>query len=143
MFSPISKAFLALAAVLAIAACGTGQSTDEALAEAESGLAEEVALDEKIECALAGKTGFERVCTTETIAGNEGTILVVRHPDGGFRRFKILTDGRGLAAADGFDDVKIKVLGGGMIEVGSGDDIYRLPAAIKASEAKAKAAEAG
>ena len=28
---------------------------------------------------------------------------VTRHPDGGFRRFSILTDGRGPAAADSFD----------------------------------------
>ncbi len=27
---------------------------------------------------------------------------VTRHPDGGFRRFSILTDGRVLAAADSF-----------------------------------------
>ena len=28
---------------------------------------------------------------------------VTRHPDGGLRRFSILTDSRGLAAADSFD----------------------------------------
>lgn len=28
---------------------------------------------------------------------------VTRHPNGGLRRFIVLTDGRGLAAADSFD----------------------------------------
>jgi hypothetical protein len=64
-------------------------------------------------------------------------MLVVRHPDGGFRRFKILTDGRGLLPADGIDpDFKIKVLPNGMIEVKSMDDTYRLPAAIKGEATK-------
>jgi hypothetical protein len=63
-------------------------------------------------------------------------MLVIRHPDGGFRRFDILTDGRGLAPADGFDETTIKILEGGMIEVKSGDDAYRLPAAIKGGEEK-------
>jgi hypothetical protein len=48
-----------------------------------------------------------------------------------------LTDGRGLAPADGFDpDFKLSVMGNGMIAVRSVDDIYRLPAAIKGEKAK-------
>ena len=67
----------------------------------------------------------------------KGRCWCVRHPDGGFRRFKILTDGRGLSPADGFDaDFKITVMANGMIEVKSVDDVYRLPAAIKGAEAK-------
>ncbi len=83
------------------------------------------------------RQAFERVCTTEQIAGNEGKILVIRHPDGGFRRFDILTDGRGLAPADGFDETKISLLSDGMIEVSSGDDKYRLPAQIKGKDTSA------
>ena len=115
-------------AALALAACGSKSS----LEQAESEAAEDAALGGKIECALAGSTTFERNCTTETVSGDEARILVVRHPDGGFRRFNILTDGRGLAPADGFDETKVKLLSDGMIEVTSGDDSYRLPAAIKA-----------
>lgn len=90
----------------------------------------------RIECALAGSNSFERACSTETMPGEKGKMLVVRHPDGGFRRFNILTDGRGLAPADGFDDTAINLIGGGMIEVSSGDDKYRLPADIKGSAQK-------
>ena len=130
MFSPISKQF-ALATCLLVAACG-GDSTDADLKAAEGEAAADAAKAGKIECALAGSTDFNRNCTTERISGPEGQLLVVRHPDGGFRRFKILTDGRGLVPADGIDpEFKLVVMGNGMIEVRSADDIYRLPASIK------------
>lgn len=118
---------IASAIGLTLAACGDGGTANgvEGVSEAD-----------RIECALAGSTKFERVCATETMPGEKGKMLVVRHPDGGFRRFNILTDGRGLAPADGFDETNIKILGGGMIEVSSGDDIYRLPADIKSTGQK-------
>jgi len=113
-------------ASLALGACGA----DGGNQPTRSGEAD------RIECALAGSEKFERVCITETMPGEKGRMLVVRHPDGGFRRFNILTDGRGLAPADGFDETTIKILGGGMIEVSSADDSYRLPASIKPSSEK-------
>jgi hypothetical protein len=119
----------------AVAACGGDPEAD--LLEAEGKTAEDAALGGKIECALAGSTDFNRKCTTERVSGADGQMLIVRHPDGGFRRFKILTDGRGLLPADGIDpDFKIKVLANGMIEVRSVDDTYRLPAAIKSAATK-------
>jgi hypothetical protein len=132
MSMPTFKLALPLLLVAGLSACGSDANGD--LKNAESEADEAAALDGKVECALAGSVAFERTCTTEQIAGNEGTILVIRHPDGGFRRFDILTDGRGLAPADGFDETKISLLSGGMIEVSSGDDKYRLPAQIKGSE---------
>lgn len=123
-----------------LAACGSNEAED--LQQAENDAAEQAALDGKIECALAGSATFERSCTTEQIAGSEGKILVIRHPDGGFRRFDILTDGRGLAPADGFDETRINLLSDGMIEVTSGDDKYRLPAQIKGQETAAPDAKA-
>ena len=89
----------------------------------------------KVECALAGSESFDRVCSTEQISANGDVMLVIRHPDGGFRRFNILTDGRGLAPADGFDETRISLLDNNMIAVESGDDRYRLPALIKGSDA--------
>jgi hypothetical protein len=129
---PIFKLAVPLLLVAGLAACGDDANGD--LKNAESEADEAAALDGKVECALAGSAAFERTCTTEQIAGSNGTILVIRHPDGGFRRFDILTDGRGLAPADGFDETKISLLSDGMIEVSSGDDKYRLPAQIKGSE---------
>jgi len=121
-----------LAATLSLAACGGNEA--ESLEQAEASADEAAALDGKVECALAGSTNFERTCTTERIANADGQLLVIRHADGGFRRFRILTDGRGLAPADGFDETKIALIENGMIEVSSGDDKYRLPAQIKASD---------
>lgn len=132
---PISKYVVPIACALSLAACGGNEAED--LQNAENDAAEQAALDGKVECALAGSAAFERTCTTEQIAASEGKILVIRHPDGGFRRFDILTDGRGLAPADGFDETKITLLNDGMIEVSSGDDKYRLPAQIKGSETPA------
>ena len=129
---PISKFILPSALVVSLAACGGNEA--ETLKAAEASVDEAAALDGKVECALAGSASFERTCTTERIAGAHGQILVIRHADGGFRRFRILTDGRGLAPADGFDETKIALIENGMIEVSSGDDKYRLPAQIKASE---------
>lgn len=133
MSMPIFKLVLTLTFALGLAACGSDTSGD--LKNAEKEADEAAALNGKVECALAGSAAFERTCTTEQIAGAEGNILVIRHPDGGFRRFDILTDGRGLTPADGFDETKISLLSDGMIEVSSGDDKYRLPAQIKGSEA--------
>jgi hypothetical protein len=95
----ISRFAVPLALTLSLAACG-GNEVDD-LKNAESDAADEAARDGKIECALAGSLAFERSCTTEQIAGSDGKILVIRHPDGGFRRFDILTDGRGLAPGQG------------------------------------------
>ena len=134
MSTPISKRSFSAVVCLLLAACGSDPEAD--LRAAEGQTADEAALQGKIECALAGSADFSRNCTTERISGPEGQMLVVRHADGGFRRFKILTDGRGLAPADGFDETKIIILKNGMIEVSSGDDKYRLPAAIKGEAAK-------
>jgi hypothetical protein len=129
---PISKQPLVALALL-LAGCG-GQDDNAALRNAEAQTDEQAALDGKVECALSGSAAFERTCTTEQIAGPEGQMLVIRHADGGFRRFNILTDGRGLEPADGFDETRISILDNGMIEVSSGDDKYRLPAQIKGQE---------
>lgn len=135
MFMPISKFAIPTLLAFSLVACG-GDSAED-LQNAENDADEAAALDGKIECALAGSLTFVRSCTTEQIAGSEGKILVIRHPDGGFRRFNILTDGRGLAPADGFDETKISLLSDGMIEVSSGDDKYRLPAQIKGKDTPA------
>jgi hypothetical protein len=85
--------------------------------------------DSLVECALAGASAFARDCAVEQVREEGGLVLVVRHPDGGFRRFEVLTDGHGLAAADGADPARIAVHGEG-IEVAVGPDRYRFPATI-------------
>jgi len=97
--------------------------------EAETDAAQEAALTgERIECALAGSTKFTQTCSTQRVAGENGTILMIKHKDGGFRRFNILTDGRGLEAADGFDPTTITIIDENYILLVSGGDQYRLKA---------------
>ena len=136
MFMPISRLLIISAAALTLSACG-GQSGDEALKQAEKEATQEAIADGKIECALGGAKDFQRICTTERMATASGQLLVIRHPNGGFRRFRVLTDGRGLEPADGFDATSIEVLDGGQIELHSANDRYRLPAKIKADAAPA------
>ncbi len=126
MSMPIFKHIVGFTVLLTLAACSGGDGSG-AFEEADR-QADEAG---KIECALAGAASFARVCTTERIAGTGGPLLIIRHPDGGFRRFNILTDGRGLAAAQGADPTSISILNDGQIELKSADDKYRLPAKIK------------
>lgn len=136
----ISKFALILCGSALLAACNKSDELTAGTSDPEAASAE--INDGKIECALAGSDKFARTCDTERIAGPAGQILVIRHPDGGFRRFKVLTDGRGLAAAEGADKTGIKILNNGTIELSSGDDLYRLPAQIKSDRlAQTAAAE--
>lgn len=77
-----------------------------------------------VECRVAGR--WARDCGAE----RDGNLLTLRHPDGGFRRLRILSDGRGLEAADGSEAARIKIVDGQRIEVTVGADAYRLPAQI-------------
>lgn len=131
MFKPISNFAILSIGALALSACGKNDG-DAALKQAEAEATKDAIADGKIECALDGAKDFQRNCTTERMATQNGQLLVIRHPNGGFRRFRVLTDGRGLEPADGFDATSIKVLDGGNIELSSADDRYRLPAKIKA-----------
>jgi hypothetical protein len=110
-----------LALVLLLSACGReGAQANTATAAPGS---------EAIECALAGATSFTHGCAVEPVRSESGLQLVVRHPDGGFRRFDVLTDGHGLATADGAQVATIAMTEVG-IEVTVGTDRYRFPATI-------------
>ncbi|AMO71729.1 hypothetical protein AZE99_07590 [Sphingorhabdus sp. M41] len=111
------------------------------LAEAEQRAAAQAGGDGKIECAINGDSNFTRDCFTERLSGEGRVTMIIRHPDGGFRRFNILTDGHGLEAADGFDKAQVSIVEDGKILVSVGPDKYLLPAQIKAG-ANASAASA-
>ena len=89
--------------------------------------------DDLIECALAGAAAFVRDCAIERSEVDGQAILVVRHPDGGFRRFEVTGDGTGVATADGAQAARIALREGG-IEVTVGTDRYRFPATIAGDE---------
>ncbi|MGC4252543.1 MAG: hypothetical protein QM605_14045 [Sphingobium sp.] len=101
---------------LALSACGK-QASDGGQAASDDG---------KIECAMGAKAGWARDCVAE----RQGDVLLLRHADGGFRRFAIVKDGRGLVPADGAEQAQVDISGDRQIELTVGDDRYRLPATI-------------
>ena len=83
--------------------------------------------DDAIACALGGAGEFSSACRVERSLADGTLVLIVRHPDGAFRRFEVLKDGRGLSAADGAEPAALSVAGG-ELEVAVGLDRYRFPA---------------
>ena len=129
MFLRISSAALVLAA---LAACSqepeegapgaSGQPAEAANAAASAPLA--------IPCALAGTRQFKDECQLERSAQDGKPAVILRHPDGGFRRLAELDGGKRFAALDGADVVEIEQ-SGQELEVTVGDDHYLFPASAK------------
>jgi hypothetical protein len=86
-----------------------------------------------IDCALAGSDTFVPHCRVE----QAGSLLVVHRPDGGFRRLRKVTDGRGVVAADGVEPARVAWIADGRLEVALGQDRYRFPAKVRADNAPA------
>jgi len=103
---------------MSLAACGPESSTA-------------AADDNRIDCLLAGTSAFERSCTVERSDSEAGRILTVRKPDGGFRRFLVTADGRGVSAADGAEQPEVTIVADDAIEVAIGGDVFRLPTMIR------------
>ena len=118
---------------LALAACqkgGSGNDADTAAADT-AGAAH-------VPCALHGADAFDASCPIERVVSGEGLALVLHHPDGGFRRLLVTTDGRGVVTADGSENATVSVVDPGTIEVAVGDDRYRLPATVQGQKLPAK-----
>lgn len=86
--------------------------------------------EEHVSCAVGGETEMKEACAVERAEADGKLTLVVRHPDGSFRRFDVLTDGRGLAVTDGADEAVTK-LEGDKLAVTVGEDRYLFPATAK------------
>lgn len=111
---------------LALAACDQGGDKAPHPFEGPSAARQALA-----DCAIGAGAKWERSCSVE----QDGRFLTIRHPDGGFRRFRMLEDQRGVASADGAEPAKIAIVGDDQIEVSAGDDRYRLPATISRAAA--------
>jgi hypothetical protein len=138
MSMPISESrpklrLAAAIACLALAACGGGKDGGNASGSAAALPGEATQGDDgRAECAIGQGASWARTCLVERSDGPEGKIVTLRHPDGGFRRLRIVTDGRGLVPADGAEDAKLSITGDHQIEVAVAQDRYRLPATIGA-----------
>ncbi|MDB5726402.1 MAG: hypothetical protein JWQ16_3156 [Novosphingobium sp.] len=111
-----------VALALALGACSKG-SSEPAAPKVAAGA-------EHIDCALGAGTRFVRDCAIER--SREGGIykMIVRHPDGGFRRFEVGADNT-IAASDGADLPQV-ILNGTVAEVTVGGDRYRIPLEARA-----------
>lgn len=114
--------------LLLLAACQAREEPEQPGTEN----AQKVAGD-MIECALDGAAEFKRACAVEKGEVDGARVLTVRHPDGGFRRFDVLTDGHGLAVADGADEAKLTVEGD-TLAVTVDNDRYRFPVTLKSDD---------
>jgi hypothetical protein len=123
-------------ALLMLAACGDKPADTKVLARMEAEQTRQAADDGVLKCAPGGATSLSRACTVDREETARGLVLTVHHPDGGFRRLLVTRDGRGVIAADGAQPAKVTVVDAGEIEVAVGDDIYRLPATVKAGIAQ-------
>ena len=120
----------ALILPLLLGGCGQATPDGNVSAKIAAGARAEAADAGGILCALAGSDTFQRQCTLDRTETAEGVVLTVREPDGGFHRLRVVSDGRGVVAADGAEEAKVAVLGTDGIEVSIGGARYRLPAHV-------------
>src|SRR6478752_194508 len=81
-----------------------------------------------VSCAVDGAAAFATTCTAERVLVGGAPVLVIRHADGGFRRFDVLADGT-LTEADGAQRASF-VRSGTTLDVTVGTDRYRFDAAL-------------
>src|SRR3546814_13111614 len=79
------RTFSVAALTLVLSACGSPGEQEE-MAD----------IDGKLYCAVDGANELTQSCTLERIEGPDGNGLVLHHHGGGFRRFRIVLDGRGV-----------------------------------------------
>jgi hypothetical protein len=110
-------------AFFGLAACGGGE-------EQETTATAAAPAEDRIECALGGAEQFAAACAIERDPSDRNS-LTLRHPDGGFRKLLITSDGRGVVAGDGAAPAAVQVIADRRIEVAIEGDRYRLPATVK------------
>jgi hypothetical protein len=136
----VMRLTLATALAFTVTACGSSSQQDDphSLEEATAEARADAADDGLIDCAIGGEAGFTRACTVDRITDKDGLLLTIRHKEGGFRRFRVLKDGRGVVPADGAEPALVTPKGNRAIEVQVGTDRYILPATVKGAAAPAQ-----
>lgn len=116
---------LAMMAMMSVTACNQDAGS------ARGGGAQAVAQGpgDMVDCAIGSSGQWRPACRAE----QDGDRLVLRHPDGGFRRLRIVSDGHGLVSADGAERAKLTIIAPQQVEVLIGADRYRLPVTVAAA----------
>jgi hypothetical protein len=141
IFDP-GRTLLISGLALVLASCSDAKPDNSRLAEVEEKAAKAAEEDGRILCALDGDEKFSRTCTMDRVAGQNGEEIVLSRGDGGFRRLRLLSGGRGVEAADGAEPAKQSIVEVGMLDVAIGADRYRLPAATKPKDTAPQASKA-
>lgn len=96
-----------------------------------SGKGEVAANGFPVSCRLSGQADFADGCTLEWLADTTGgeREFVIRHEDGGFRRFLLSGDGRRVNVGAGAEPLEAEGPSNGLIELRVGGDAYRVSAA--------------
>lgn len=93
------------------------------------------AREDQIACQPAGAESLEAVCRVDRAVDERGLVLTLHHPDGSFRRLLVTHDGRGVVAADGAEQARVKLAdtigSGSEIEVSLAGNRYILPATVQ------------
>src|SRR3546814_17397673 len=110
------RTFSVAALTLVLSACGSPGEQEE-MAD----------IDGKLYCAVDGAHELTQSCTLERIAGPEGHVPVLHHPGGGFRRFRIVSDGPGVITADVSEHDHLALAGGTMLYLHVHKKHYPLP----------------
>jgi hypothetical protein len=109
-----------IGAVMTLIACGpVGQSADQPVSSLP------------IACALAAATQFSTTCGLTEVAEASGMTVILHHPDGGFRRLRVMGDAPDVIAEDGAFPAISTTRADGGIEVRIENDRYILPASYK------------
>ena len=91
---------------------------------------------ENIACAIGNAADFSDECTVQRMEQGDDTLLIIRHTDGGFRRFEVLESSGGLVAADGAEEAVV-LDQGTFVLVTVGADRYRIPVGSNAANESA------
>ena len=132
----MSTRIYSLALLILLAGCQSRSPEGNGLAQIEASGDADAADSGRIDCAPAGSSDFSRQCTVDRATTDQGLVLTVRRPDGGFHRLLVTRDGRGVVAADGAEKAKVSITGARQIEVAIGGDRFRLPATVKGQAAR-------
>ena len=112
-----------LCLALLLAACGPEQPmtmTNGAAAPAPG------TTDRRIRCVLRDMTPAEQSCSVEEAVGPSGTVMILRRPDGGFRRLLRTRTAPYFVAADGAEQPNVVSIPDGRTAVHLGGDVYWL-----------------
>ena len=116
----------ALAALLLAACSVKGEQGQAGPSAGATAAASASAAPETVSCALKGATAYKDQCTVEHSQSEGKQFIVLRHPDGGFRRLEELEPGKRYKSVDGADEVAVDA-NGNDLELTVGDDHYLFP----------------